>query len=200
MNGWCAKLTYDPATGWITSMTDPAGNTTTYAYYGVNQANAGKLECQTGPTGKKTYYAYTTQGQLYQTWGDVPYPAEYLYSQYGDLTNLITFRGGSGWTVSSWPSSPGAGDNTYWIYDDASGALLKKIDDQGNATTYTYDPTTGRLVTRAWARLVNGNPVTVTNYYDGYGDLTEQDYNDGTASVIYTNYNRAGLLRKITDA
>jgi RHS repeat-associated protein len=210
-------MTYDPSTGWMTSMTDPAGNTTFYTYYAPNQANAGKLQCQTGPTGKKTYYAYTTQGQLYRTWGDVPYPAQYQYSEYGDLTNLITFRGGSGWNSSTWPANSGTGDNTYWQYDDACGSLLKKIDAQNNATTYTYYPETGRLFTRSWQRTVGSVPVTVTNFYDttyatistssgytdegqGFGDLREQDYNDGTPTVKFLNYSRADLPRQIVDA
>ncbi len=199
--GNSASCTYDPATGWRTSSTDPAGNVTTYVYYGINEANSGRLKCQTGPTGKNTYYAYTTFGMLFQTWGDVPYPAQYNYSEYGDLTNLITFHGGNAWTSSSWPTgSTGSGDNTYWIYDDVSGALLQKIDAQGNATTYTYDPVTGRLSTRSWARATANGLVTVTNYYDGFGEITEKDYNDGTPSVLLNNYNRTGQPRKIVDA
>ena len=214
--GYSTYMTYDRNTGWLTSMTDPAGNTTRYSYYGVTEANAGKLRCQTNPNGRKTYYAYTTQGQLYRTWGDIPYPAEYHYSEYGDLTNLITFRGGAGWTSSSWPEgNTGTGDNTYWQYDDASGVLLKKIDAQGNATTYAYYPETGRLFTRSWQRTVDGVLVTVTNLYDtsyrdqagvfhddgpGFGDLVEQAYNDGTPTVTFNNYSRADLPRQIVDA
>jgi hypothetical protein len=169
-------------------------------YYGTNEANSGKIKTQTNPAEKQTYYAYTSRGELFRTWGDVPYPAEYHYSEYGDLTNLITFRGGSGWSASTWPASPGTGDNTYWIYDEASGALLQKLDAQGRATTYAYSTNTGQLLTRSWARLgPNSKPVTVTNYYSNFGDLTEQDYNDGTPSVVLANYNRAGLSRSVTD-
>jgi RHS repeat-associated protein len=198
--GYSASISYDPVTGWVTSQTDFTGQTTTYQYYGTNQANAGKLKCQTSATGKNTYYSYTTQGKLYQTWGDVPYPAQYSYNEYGDLTNLLTFRGGTGWTGSAWPTSPGTGDSTTWVYDPASGALLQKVDAQGDTVSYTYDTTTGRLLTRSWARTLGGIPVTETNGYDGFGDLTEQDYSDGTASVYYNNFNRAGQPREIVDA
>ena len=46
----------------------------------------------------------------------------------GDLTDLTTFRAGTGWTGSTWPASatPATGDNTYWFYDPAGGALLQK--------------------------------------------------------------------------
>ena len=157
------------------------------------------MKCQTGPTGKKTYFAYTTRGELYRTWGDVPYPAEYRYNEYGDLTNLITFQGGSGWNSSTWPSSPGTGNNTYWFYDGASGALTNKTDAQGKAVTYTYDTTTGRLLTRSWVRLNGANSVTVTNSYSNFGDLVSQEYNDGTPNVYYTNYSRAGQPCEIID-
>jgi RHS repeat-associated protein len=197
--GYSAYNNYDPVTGWVTSTTDFTGQTTSYQYYGPTEANAGKLKCQISATGKKTYYAYTTQGQLYQTWGDVPYPAQYNYNEYGDLTNLVTFRGGSGWTSSSWPANPGTGDNTYWAYDEASGALLRKVDAQGKAVTYTYNTDTGRLLYRAWARLNGTSSITVTNYYNGFGDLVEQQYNDGTPNVYFNNYNRAGQPREIID-
>ena len=198
--GYSAYINYDPATGWVTSMTDFTGQTNSYQYYGVTEANAGKLKCQTSANGKKTYYAYTTRGELYHTWGDVPYPAEYRYSEYGDLTNLITFRGGSGWSGSSWPNPDyNTGDNTYWVYDAASGALLQKIDALGKAVTYSYSTVTGRLLTRSWARLNGTNTITVTNSYNGFGDLAEQDYNDGTPNVYFNSYNRAGQPREIID-
>ncbi|MDR3578326.1 MAG: hypothetical protein P4L50_31070 [Anaerolineaceae bacterium] len=198
--GDSAYINYDPVTSWVTSQTDFTGQTTRYEYYSPTEANAGKLKCQTGPTGKKTYYSYTTRGELHQTWGDVPYPAEYRYNEYGDLTNLITFRNDSGWTGSFWPSVDySTGDNTYWQYDDASGALLKKTDATNHSVTYTYDPTTGRLLTRSWARLNGGMPVTVTNSYNGFGDLVAQEYSDGTPNVYFNNYNRAGQPRQIVD-
>lgn len=115
------------------------------------------------------------------------------------MTNLATFRGGIGWTGSAWPSSPGTGDNTYWIYDSASGALLQKIDAQGKTVSYAYDPNTAQLFTRSWARTIAGSAVTVTNYYDSYGDLAEQGYNDGTPPVYFNNYNRMGQPREVVD-
>ena len=92
------------------------------------------------------------------------------------------------------------GDNTYWINDAASGALLSKVDAQGRSVNYTYEPTTGRLLTRSWARTISGAAVTVTNSYDDYGDMTEQDYNDATPSgVHFNNYSRAGQPRELVD-
>lgn len=80
-----------------------------------------------------------------------------------------------------------------------SGALTSKTDASGQSVTYTYDPNLGKLRTRSWARTVAGVAVTVTNLYDGFGDLIAQNYNDGTPSVQYNNYNRAGQPREIVD-
>ena len=203
--GNVTSMAFDPITGWLTSVTDPARNTTTYTYYGVTAANAGKLYCQTAANSKNSYYDYTQQGQLYHTWGDVAYPAEYRYDEYGELTNLLTFRGGTGWTGSSWPSNNDtAGDNTFWVYDPASGALISKTDAQNHSVLYTYDSVTGRLVNRSWARTIvdannNVENVTVTNQYDCFGDVTEKDYNDGTPTVQFVNFNRVGQPTGIID-
>ncbi len=199
--GFSSYITYDPVHGWLTSVTDPAGHTTSFDYYWVTEANAGKVKRQTDPTGKKTYYSYTRRGELYHVWGDVPYPAEYNYSKYGELTNLVTFRGGAGWNLSSWPVTPGAGDNTYWTYDAASGALLEKKDAEARKVTYAYEPLTGKLLSRAWQRTVGGNPVSVTNVYseDDFADLAGLKYSDGTPPVWFGNFNRAGVPREIVD-
>ena len=50
-----------------------------------------------------------------------------------------------------------------------------------------------------WARSIGNMPVTLTNSYDGFGDLTREDYNDGTPSVLFNNYNRAAEPREIVD-
>ena len=197
--GYSIYMTYDPATGWLTSRTDLTGETTRFQYYGTNEANSGKLECKTSAAGKNTYYGYSTQGQLYRSWGDVPYPAQYGYNEYGDLTNLITYRGGSGWSGSSWPANPGTGDNTYWAYDNASGALLQKTDARNNSENYTYDNISGKLFTRSWARSNGANAITVTNSYNGFGDLTAQEYNDATPNVYFNNYNRVSQPLEIVD-
>jgi hypothetical protein len=55
---------------------------------------AGQVSRQTDANGKNTYYAYTALGKPYRTWGDVPYPSEYVYSEYGEMVELHTFRGG----------------------------------------------------------------------------------------------------------
>ena len=80
------------------------------------------MKCETLATGRKTYRGYTARGELYRTWGDVPYPKERVYSDYGELSELHTFRAGTGWYGSDWPSATcGTADFTRWIYQAHRG-------------------------------------------------------------------------------
>lgn len=139
------------------------------------------LKCMTGPTGKNTYYNYDGCGRTIQTWGDVPYPCQYSYDQYGGLTNLTTYRGGSQWTGSTWPSSPGTGDTTQWFYDPLTGLLTKKTDASGQSVLFTYYDNYLPQA-RIWARgAASTNIYSVTNL-----DLLCINYSDGT-TVAFTN-------------
>ena len=194
--GFTASRTYNEV-GQVSSETDFTGLCSTYEYYPNGSTGAGQLKSQTG-SGKKTYYSYTPRGELWRTWGHVPYPEERVYSQYGELVQLHTYRGDSGWNQPSWPASPGSADTTTWTYQDTSGLLLQKTDHAGNSVAYTYE--NGMLKTRSWARLTGGEHVTTTYDYNGFGDLTAQYYNDGTTPAVYLNdFNRAGQPRQIVD-
>lgn len=193
--GAVTKTTYDTATGWLSASTDFAGNTTSYEYYPGSHPNAGKIKCVTGANGKKTYYEYNLRGQLVHTWGDVPYPEERIYNVFGDLTELRTYRAGSGWTGSVWPTNTtGTSDKTFWNYESSSGYLTSKVDNAGQAVLYTYH-VNGLLDRRQWAR-----GVITTNIYTAQADQYRLDYSDGTPSVLFTNYNRLGQPRTILDA
>jgi len=80
--GFSAYTTYDQW-GRVAGTTDFTGQSTTYEYYPSGVAGAGQVSTVTR-SGKKTYSSYTLRGELYHTWGDVPYPAEYRYSRYGN--------------------------------------------------------------------------------------------------------------------
>jgi YD repeat-containing protein len=60
--GFGSGRTYDSATGWVTATTNAAGKVTTYQYYQLTEANAGKLKCQTDPNGKKSYTQFNNRG------------------------------------------------------------------------------------------------------------------------------------------
>jgi RHS repeat-associated protein len=179
--------------GQVAGKSDFTGAWVAYEYYANGVTGAGQLKTETRSNGKKTFHSYTIRGEPYRTWGDVPYPEERVYSDYGELVELHTFRGGSDWNLSSWSPSPGTPDTTTWTYDGPSGLLTSKTDAASHAVSYTY--TNSMLFTRTWAR-----GVMVTNYYDSFADLVRQDYNDGTPSVQFNNYSRAGLPRGIVGA
>jgi len=109
---------------------------------------------------------------------------------------MWTFRSGD-FSGTAWPG--GVGDKTTWVYEDATGLLLQKLDAQNQGPIYTYGPG-GRLTTRTWAR--GGTTPLVTTYgYDGAtGELLSVNYSDpGTPDIAYT-YDRLGRQKTVTDA
>jgi RHS repeat-associated protein len=187
---------YNPATGQLSSETQ--GNmSTTYEYYPAANPSAGRIKAQTNAAGKKVYFNYSSRGELVQTWGDTTYPLEYVYDSYGQKTELHTFRAGSGWTGSTWPTATtGTADVTTSVYQDATGFLLQKQDAAAKQTVYTYDAL-GRIRTRVWARP--GAITTTYSYEQRTGELTVADYSDATPDVIYV-YDRGGRLTTVNDA
>jgi hypothetical protein len=186
---------YDSSTGQVIKTTDFAGNPTTFEYYGSSEPdNAGKLKAQINAAGKKTYFSYTSRGELYRTWGDVPYAEERGYNDYGELVSLNTFRAGSGWTSSSWPGSTGTGDETTWGYQETTGLLTNKTDAANQSVSYSYY-TNNLLKAKTWARN-----TSVTKSYNAYFDLTEMNFSSGnTPDVTYSNFDRQGQPRAIND-
>ncbi len=75
--------------------------------------------------------------------------------------------------------------------------LVSKTDAQNRAVSYSYNG--GLIQTRAWARLIGSDPVTLTNTYNGYGEIVRMDYSDGTPAVEFNEFNRRGLPESIVD-
>ena len=191
---------YHATTGQLLSTSD-AVQTTSYEYYPAAHNNAGRLKAVTDGQGKKTYFAYNNRGEKTQTWGDDSYPVEYVYDEYGQQTELHTFRGGQNWSASTWPAAiTGAADVTRWIYDEPTGLLTKKRDAAGKEMSYGYD-VMGRLLTRTWARLDSfGNPLSATYSYNLVtGDMSGVNYSDATPDVTFA-YDRGARATSITDA
>jgi RHS repeat-associated protein len=198
-NGTTTQV-YDAVTGQLTSTTERL-QTTAYEYYPATHLNAGRMKSQANSTGKKSYFSYSSRGELIQTWGDMAYPQEYVFDSYGQRVEQHTFSGGSNWQSGSWPSNAtGAANMTRWIYDEATGMLARKQDAFAKQVSYTYDAV-GRTLTRAWARLDgSGNPVTSTySYHPATGDMSGITYSDNTQAVTFVD-DRAGRQRTITDA
>jgi RHS repeat-associated protein len=180
---------YDAFTGQKVATTDAHGQTTTMAYYAAGGTNAGLLKSVTGPTGRNTFYNYNGIGQRIQIWGNVPYPQQNQYNIFGDQTNLTTYRGGTGWTGSSWPASTGTADVTTWYFDEPTGLLTNKTDAAGQAVKFSYYDNHYPM-TRTWAR-----GVVCTNLYTDNGDTVGMAYSDGTC-VLFTNASAPDLNRR----
>ena len=179
--------------GQVDYVQDPAGNQTAYAY----DPATGRQTSVTDPLGKTTWFAYNTLGLVTHKWGSAVEPVKFVYDAYGQMVEMHMFRNGSGWDGAAWPSDPGDPDITTWNYQEATGLLIAKEDDDGQATTYTYT-LGGKLLTRTWARQ-NGSLVTTYGYDPSSGELISVDYSDDTPDVSYT-YTRGGQLSSVNDA
>ena len=85
---------------------------------------------------------------------------------------------------------------TEFIYSNSRQLIQLKIYRTG---TYWNNSSDGKLLTRTWARLNAGQPLTTTYGYDIFGQLQKIDYSDSTPDITYT-YNRLGLPLTVTDA
>ena len=129
-------------------------------------------------------YAYDLRGRkIYE--GGATYPVRFAYDVFGNRTAMATYRDEA--------KGPDSGDVTMWLYDDASGLVTNKVYADGRGSKYGYGAN-GRLEKRTWARGVE------TSYlYDGWGNLTNTAYSDGTPSVSAA-YDAMGRQVEVRDA
>jgi hypothetical protein len=151
---------YDPLRRPVATK-DPLGFVTGSA---LNPTN-GWVMAATNAAGKVTQFDYNHRGQPTLVRGEVPYPEKRVYNQYGDLTELRTYRGGANRASASWPGEGETADVTTWDYDPATGLALRKSDPSGRGCTNLYH-WTRTLWTRTWAR-----GLVVTNTFNVFGDL-----------------------------
>ena len=149
---------------------DPATNGTWYAYDAL-----GRQVAVTNALGHVVETAYDAEDRVIATWG-ATYPVEYDYDAYGRMTAMRTFR-----------DEEGAGDETRWLYEDATGVLTNKVYADGKGTAYSYTPD-GQLASRTWAR-----GVTTTYTYTNVSSLAAIDYSDDTPDVFF-QYDRLGRM------
>ncbi len=189
-----STMHYD-TNGRLAHVQDAAGNRTRYAYNKVT----GRKIAEYNAHNKATRYAYNARGQLIRTWGDVPYPVEYGYDDWGQMALMHTFRGGAEWNGEHWPTETSRADPTRWHYQPSTGLLLSKEDAQGNRTSYTYGAN-GALNVRTWARLENGRPLQTSYEYDSAtAALLRIDYSDDTPGIAFA-YDRLGRKVRVNDA
>jgi hypothetical protein len=176
-------------------MTDFTGQVTSYEYYPGTHLNAGRLKSLTEADGKKSYFEYNARGQLIRKWGDVPYPEERVFNSFGELTQVKTFRAGSGWNSSTWPTgTTGTADTSTHNFQESTGLLTSQVDALSRTINYSYY-TNNLLKTRTWAR-----GTSATYNISTLGDLTGLDFSDSTPDVTYSNFDRTGRPRSLSDA
>ena len=167
---------------------DPSGNRTTFEY----NPETGLKTAEINAVGKLSRFAYNNHGQLIRTWGDVPYPVEYQYNEYGEKVKMFTFRGDEEWSQPTWPENA-VGDQTEWFYQESTGLLVGKRDAKDYGTDYRYDDA-NRLSSRKWAR-----GVTTEYSYTDAGDLLKVNYSDDTPGLSF-DYDRLGRKKTVSDA
>jgi RHS repeat-associated protein len=200
-----SSYTYHPTTGRLTGHTDAAGNPTTYTYYeGQGEAGAGRVKLVTNALGHTQRIAYDLLGRVIRQWGSASYPQSYIYSVYGELATLTTWRdtGAANLDQATWPALTG-GDVTTWTYQGPTGLLTRKQYADGKSTDYGYDKF-NRLFVRTWARTsslpTSGSLLTTAyTYAAGTGQLETIEYSDDTPDVSAT-YDRLGRPLTVTDA
>lgn len=183
---------FSPNTSRPASITDPAGNLTVSYTFDA----AGRVSTATNVSGNVTRYAYDYLDRVTNQWGDGAYPVAYSYDEFGSKVTVTSYRAGSGWGGTTWPSSTnlGKGDVTTWAYDPATGLLVSKTDDAAAQIKYTYT-VMGAVYQRTSARGV----VTTYGYDPSTAELTSVTYSDGTHPLNYS-YARTGALNWAQDA
>ncbi len=164
-NTYTTSYRYDPATGDLSSMTDPfSGGTTTYGYDG-----AGRPSTRTDPDGlqwTRTYDQYS--GRLsFQSIKTTPTPptnptvraSETLtYDIAGEVIQKEEH-------VGSNPDNTDAANNQPWHYTyDAAGRMITAVGPRSVTTTYGYDNSGDRTSVQ-----VGQTGTQVTTSYDAYG-------------------------------
>ena len=162
--------------GQVAYTEDAASNRTSYAYDASGRQNA-----VTPPLSNTVFTAYDSLGNVTAQWGGV-YPVEYGYDTRNRKVSMKTFR-----------VENGNGDETLWLYDNATGLLTNKVYADGSRVSYTYT-SDGKLATRVWAR-----GVTTVYSYDALGQLAGIGYSDATPDITFA-YDRMGNMVSVTDA
>jgi RHS repeat-associated protein len=189
---------YEANTARPSTVTDPTGTiTATYGYDTMGRKTSVK-----NVDNNYTRTAYTLRGEVLAQWGEATSPVSFGYSDFGERTSLTTYRTDTGWTGTTWPAAPAAGDTTTYTFDGPSGLLIKKTDAASRYVEYTYN-SRGQVLNRYWSRTLDGtvntSRVTATYGYDAYtAEPTGITYNDGTPSVT-TTYTRSAQVSTVSD-
>ena len=171
-----SRVEYDALGRWIVSI-DPEGNRTSYGY-----SVLGEIVAVTNAMGDVVVYEYDLRGRkAYE--GGATYPVRYTYDIFGNKIAMVTYR----------DEKSSNGDETRWLYDEASNCMTNKVYADGKGTSYSYD-SYGRVCKRIWAR-----GIETTYSYNDWGELVRTDYSDDTTSVVLS-YDAMGRQVSAIDA
>ncbi len=192
--GIVTTSTYDDADRLTSTTIEGPGEvpqTTSFEYDNLNRRIKTVLPDSTPENPKEVEYHYYATGELKLTFGARTYPVEYTYDPQGRMKTLTTWQ-----HFDENPDARQAAAVTTWNYHSASGFMTSKRYDDEKGPDYTYT-LAGRLKTRLWARLYNGERLKTEYDYNDAGDLESVDYADTTPDVSYA-YDRRGRLSETT--
>ncbi|WP_163568041.1 RHS repeat domain-containing protein [Fodinicola feengrottensis] len=180
-SNFVTHLGYSDA-GDLTSLTTPAGNTST-AWYNA----AGQPRATTDPTGLETDYTYDLAGRTVA----VKSPTGVTTNTDFDLAGRPTKS-----TVSAPDGSPGnpAPRVTTSTYDNNDN-VLSTTSPQGRVTGYSYDA--GNRLTSVINHPSTGKTTTVGLGYDALDNQTRMV--DGNGNATDTTYNSLGLTESVVE-
>ncbi|HXA47237.1 MAG TPA: RHS repeat-associated core domain-containing protein, partial [Burkholderiaceae bacterium] len=203
------NMLYDPTYHQLTSVTDPLGNSTTFAL-GTNGNTTGMIDS----LGNRASFAYNNQGLMTGTTDPLGNSTQLAYSMGADLS-LVTdalgrqtqfFQDALGRPLTM--ADP-LGNTTQWVFDaadrlisvtnaiggltgltyDANGNLLSSKDPQNVVQTFTYDTRDRRHTYQ------DPSGISATYNYDGLSNLTSYvDRKNQTTSITYDGINRPTLI------
>ncbi|HEY3489022.1 MAG TPA: RHS repeat-associated core domain-containing protein [Candidatus Deferrimicrobiaceae bacterium] len=208
-NGNGVNLTYDPAYGDLTAITDPAGRVTTLNYNSDNRlahviAPGGRvfafeyddafrdhLQRIVAPDNSASTFIYDpTWGRMQTRTDPLNNTTTYQYDDQGRVNYSLDPEGGEKRIVYDSASAISTvtekdGGVWYWRYDRLGGTLLQKQDPDGKSQWNVYDD---------FRNLTSSTDPDggVTNYtYDDLGDtLTATDPMESTTTYTYDNFGR----------
>jgi RHS repeat-associated protein len=163
---------YDPATGYLISMTQPVIGTTQYS----NFDSLGNPQTVTDPNGSVTTYTYDSIGRV----SSVKAPGDLSPTQYFYVNGGCTSCGGTN-KIDHITLPEG---NTIWYGYDTLGNLATITDSQNNSINYTYDSAGNKLTEQI--KDASGTLQKALSYqYDALNRLS-QIINPDTTYTQYT--------------
>ncbi|MBO4288391.1 MAG: RHS repeat-associated core domain-containing protein [Kiritimatiellae bacterium] len=133
----------------------------------------------TDPLGNTVYTEYDLRGRAVARRG-ATYPVEYGYDVFGQRVSMRTFR-----------DENGAGDETRWIHDPATGLLLRKVyaDGKGPSYTYTKDnlPLRKVFASGRWSENVYNARRTLSSVLYSDGEVESFVYGTSKNEIVASN-------------